>query len=244
VAARAHVPALRVRPPALRRCGAPSRCCSSRRRASLHPPSPSTSTPTARSPWSPRSAVTWSSRPAAEVRRCGRRRASPALSYTLNPAPRPAPGRVVARGLLQTTSGLQLNGTRLDESLLSNLAAVVAGLSRQLEASTALLAASVAQQADQTAAIENVTSALAGTQVRREDGAGRGARQVCGQACARAASMKATAGGPFDALLCSRQPADAPSRQGTLATVTATLAEAQVRMRGAQADLCWRRTND
>ena len=92
------------------------------------------------------------------------------------PYPRrsPAAGSVVARGLLHATNGLQLNGTKLDESLLSGLAAVVAGLAEQLEASTILQSASLANvtaalaatRADQAAAVANVTAALAETQVR------------------------------------------------------------------------------
>jgi hypothetical protein len=91
------------------------------------------------------------------------------------PYPRrsPAAGSVVARGLLHATNGLQLNGTKLDETLLSGLAAVVAGLAEQLEASTTLQSASLADvtaalaatRADQAAAVANVTAALAETQV-------------------------------------------------------------------------------
>ena len=70
----------------------------------------------------------------------------------------------MARSLLQVTRGLQLNGTRLDESLLSNLAIVVSGLAGRLEASVAQQAA---QSAAQSAAVANVTAALAETQVRK-----------------------------------------------------------------------------
>ena len=90
------------------------------------------------------------------------------------PSRSPAAGSVFARGLLHATNGLQLNGTKLDESLLSGLAAVVAGLAEQLEASTTLQSASLANvtaalaatRADQAAAVANVTAALAETQVR------------------------------------------------------------------------------
>ena len=81
---------------------------------------------------------------------------------------------MVARGLLHAASGLQLNSTKLDESLLSGLAAVVAGIAEQLEEATTRQAASVANvtaalaetRADQAAAVANVTAALAETQVR------------------------------------------------------------------------------
>ena len=81
---------------------------------------------------------------------------------------------MVARGLLHAASGLQLNSTKLDESLLSGLAAVVAGIAEQLEEATTQQAAAQAQQAvaqaAQSAAITNVTEALAAAQVRLAQG--------------------------------------------------------------------------
>ena len=80
------------------------------------------------------------------------------------PLPPRHAGSVVARGLLQAASGVQLNGTRLDESLLSRLAAVVTGLASSTAQQAAGLAAAREEQA---AAVANVTAAIAASQVRR-----------------------------------------------------------------------------
>ena len=66
-------------------------------------------------------------------------------------------GSVVARSLLQATEGLLLNGTRLDEALLSSLATVLEALGSQLASATAL---QLDAQAQQAAALANVTRTL------------------------------------------------------------------------------------
>jgi hypothetical protein len=80
------------------------------------------------------------------------------------------PGSVVSRGLLKAISGVQLNSTRLDESLLSGLGLVLSDAAASSASQAASLAnvtaVLTAMSADQAAAIANVTAALAAAQVR------------------------------------------------------------------------------